>query len=93
MTTRPERSIAAARVKTAPVTPADTAKYQSPSVLAIGCGTIDGRTIASGAMGGGASGVDPGAGNCIPGNVQMYVTESNAQYIAGSKTRNPPTRA
>jgi hypothetical protein len=87
MTTRPERSIAAARVKTAPVTPADTVEYQSPSVLAIG----------DGAIGCGAIGVDAGTmsipGMFIPGPYVMVMTQPNFQYNAGRNTRYPPTRA
>jgi hypothetical protein len=82
MTTRPERSIAAARVKTAPVTPADTAEYQSPSVLAIG----------DGAIGCGAIGVDAGT-TSIPGPDVMVMAQPNFQYNAGRNTRYPPTRA
>ena len=38
MTARPERSMAAPSVKTAPVRPVPTVKYQFPSAVAIGSG-------------------------------------------------------
>jgi hypothetical protein len=87
MTTRPERSIAAARVKTAPVTPVDTARYQSPIVLAIGPGAMGRAQIGCAAIG-----VDIAAMS-QPGIDPPGVTESNFQYNTGSNTRNPPTRA
>jgi hypothetical protein len=88
MTTRPERSIAAARVKTAPVTPVDTAKYQSASVLAIGDGAMGCGAICVV----GAIGIDGGTMS-QPGSRVMVMTQPNFQYNAGRNTRYPPTRA
>jgi hypothetical protein len=57
MRARPERNMAAARVKTAPVTPVATVSCQLDKVLAIGCGATVGAplTLTANAQGGHAA--------------------------------------